>query len=283
LSQESITVRRLAGSELELLRVESLRHSFGKHTHDGVSIGVIDAGVGEFWCRGETHRVPPDSVVLIDPGEVHTGGVARGHDALTYRMVYVPLAVAQEMTAGEWWPFSTPAAIVPSLAATARRLHAAVTGGGSLLECESALSDLLTGAASRFGDRGRRSAHVPDREHRQMEWARDYLHAHAAEDVSLRELAELVDLSPSYVSRVFRAHYGLPPHAYQLQVRLQMAKTRLAVGESISGTAVTLGFVDQAHFTTAFKRSFGITPGRYRRCVSGARPTIEAFPSASRA
>lgn len=278
MSTESVTVRQLAGSSVEILHVESLRQSFGKHSHDAVAIGVIDAGVGEFWCRGATHRVPPDTVVLIDPGEVHTGGVARGHESLTYRMAYVPVEVVYKLAPDGWWPFSTPAALAPRLAAAARRFHEAVSRYASSLECESALCELLSAAATNFGDRARDARATPRVEPSRIECVRDFLHANAAADISVRELASLVQLTPSYVSRLFRRRYGLPPHAYQLQVRLRIAKARLAAGESLSATAIALGFVDQAHFSRAFRQSFGMTPGRYQRCTARGVGSVSAQP-----
>ena len=267
-NDESVTVRRLGGAAVELFRVSSLREPFGKHTHEGLSIGAVDGGVGEFWCRGATHRVPRDHLVLIDPGEVHTGGSARGL-SVAYRMAYVPEDVVSTFVPGGWRSFVSPAVFSPRLAAVARSFHAAVTENRSSLECESLLCDLLVGTATEFGDPARRATPPTRVSGGRMAAVREYLHAHATDDVSLGDLATLVQLAPSYVSRRFRVLYGLPPHAYQVQLRLRMAKARLVAGDSISAIAIALGFVDQAHFTTTFRRSFGITPGRYRRAVRG--------------
>ena len=271
-NDESVTVRRLAGGDVELFRVSSLREPFGRHTHDGVSIGAVDGGVGEFWCRGATHHAPRDHLVLIDPGEVHTGGAA-GSLSVAYRMAYVPVDVVSALVPGGWRSFMSPAVFAPRFATVARAFHAAVTESRSSLECESLLCDLLVGTAAEFGDPTRRAPLVTRVSSGRMATVRDYLHAHATDDVSLSDLAELVQLAPSYVSRRFRILYGLPPHAYQVQLRLRMAKSRLVAGDSISTIAFSLGFVDQAHFTTTFRRSFGITPGRYRRHLQAA-PSI---------
>jgi AraC-like DNA-binding protein len=55
----------------------------------------------------------------------------------------------------------------------------------------------------------------------------------------------------------------MPPHEYQVQVRIMKAKTFLRLGRSISETASLVGFVDQSHFTRHFKRLVGITPGKF--------------------
>jgi AraC-like DNA-binding protein len=64
---------------------------------------------------------------------------------------------------------------------------------------------------------------------------------------------------------VFRQAVGLPPHAYQLQLRLSHARNLLAQGFPISYVAHETGFFDQTHFTKQFKRHVGVTPGTYRK------------------
>jgi AraC-like DNA-binding protein/mannose-6-phosphate isomerase-like protein (cupin superfamily) len=65
-------------------------------------------------------------------------------------------------------------------------------------------------------------------------------------------------------SRMFARHHGMPPHAFWLMARLNHARELLRVGEGIAGIAAEAGFADQSHLGRWFRRSFGITPGRYR-------------------
>ena len=102
--------------------------------------------------------------------------------------------------------------------------------------------------------------------------------------MTLQALAEVAGLSMYRLARMFRAEVGIPPYAYQLQLRVAEAKRLLASGRSISRTALDCGFYDQAHLTYQFKRYVGVTPGAYRRgatsqaiaaaalCRSAARP-----------
>lgn len=105
----------------------------------------------------------------------------------------------------------------------------------------------------------------PDREHSAIKRAKDYLQAHYAEEVSLQVLATVAGLSAFHLARVFRQVIGLPPHAYQTQLRLAYAKTLLAQGLEAGYIAHETGFADQSHFTQQFKRHFLVTPGSYRK------------------
>jgi AraC-like DNA-binding protein len=92
-----------------------------------------------------------------------------------------------------------------------------------------------------------------------------YLQAHYADEVALQELAGVVNLSPFHLSRLFRQVVGVPPHAYQTQLRLAHAKTLLAHGFEASYVAHETGFFDQTHFTRQFQRHYLVTPGSYRK------------------
>jgi AraC-like DNA-binding protein len=90
-------------------------------------------------------------------------------------------------------------------------------------------------------------------------------------DVDLETLARKVGLNRFQALRTFKRRYGLPPHAYQLCVRLGHARSMLSQGGAAADVAARCGFVDQSHFTRLFKRSFGVTPMQYARGCDGHR------------
>ena len=100
---------------------------------------------------------------------------------------------------------------------------------------------------------------------RALNLAREYVAAHFREDVSIEDLSRLCGVSRYHFMRSFRATFGIPPHAYLNQVRLNAARRELAAGRSVSAAAAEAGFYDQSALTKMFKRSFGITPGEYGR------------------
>jgi AraC-like DNA-binding protein len=81
--------------------------------------------------------------------------------------------------------------------------------------------------------------------------------------VSLGTLAAIAGFSPFHLCRVFERVVGVPPHVYQLDVRLTKAAGLLARGKRIVSVAMETGFCDQSHFHRAFKRKFGVTPRQY--------------------
>jgi AraC-like DNA-binding protein len=104
-----------------------------------------------------------------------------------------------------------------------------------------------------------------------------YIQEYLCEDLSLYNLADIVNLSPRHFSTRFREAFGVSPHQYVLRNRLAEAARLLESGsEDIANIALRLGFCSQSHFTSAFRRFYGMTPGRYatekRKYFLGFRP-----------
>jgi AraC family transcriptional regulator len=93
-----------------------------------------------------------------------------------------------------------------------------------------------------------------------------YIEERLAYDIPLATLAELARLSPYHFSRSFKHSFGLPPHRYHANRRIERAKQLLANREpSITKIALDVGFSETSTFSAAFHRLTGQTPSRYRR------------------
>jgi len=96
-----------------------------------------------------------------------------------------------------------------------------------------------------------------------------HIEEHLAEPISLEALARLVGLSACYFCRAFRHSLGMPPQRYQLNQRIERAKTLLAKrSASVTDVSLTVGYNDTSAFCTAFRRITGLTPSAYRRYFS---------------
>jgi AraC-like DNA-binding protein len=92
----------------------------------------------------------------------------------------------------------------------------------------------------------------------------EYLHARPTSNVSLAQLEAVAGLSRYHLVRQFSREFGLPPHAYHLQLRIDEARRLLAAGTPATRVASATGFYDQSHFGRHFLRLVGVTPPRYR-------------------
>ena len=96
-----------------------------------------------------------------------------------------------------------------------------------------------------------------------LDAARAYLRAHVNELVTIAELADMMGLAESHLIRAFHREFGLPPHAYQMRLRLASAGELLSRGLSVSTVAFECGFADQSHLSRNFKAVYGLTPAAW--------------------
>lgn len=84
--------------------------------------------------------------------------------------------------------------------------------------------------------------------------------------LTVGELAAELALSEYHFARMFRASFGLPPHAWILQRRLARAREVLAAGDlALADIAAACGFASASHLANRFRAELGVTPGEYRR------------------
>lgn len=95
--------------------------------------------------------------------------------------------------------------------------------------------------------------------------AKDFIHAHSSEPISLSVVAKAIGYHPSHIARVFRQKNNCSIGTYIRQTRLEnAAKQLLETNKSLAEISASTGFYDQSHFTSAFKLYTGMTPTKYR-------------------
>ncbi len=251
---------------LDLLSASYVRHSFTPHSHDTYVIGIIEAGAEAFEIRGNRHVAPAGSIVLVDPGEVHTGS-AVGDDGWTYRAMYpstglMASAASQALGAPTLPHFPNAVVFDPGLSKEFRYVIHELENGVGGLEGHGLLLNVLGKLISRHGDPSR-SFRALSIENQAINVSVDYIQANCHQPITLTELSNLAGLSPFHFLRVFQKATGLTPHAYCTQARIERAKCMLGEGWPIGHVAAETGFTDQSHLTKWFKRFVGVTPGRY--------------------
>jgi len=93
----------------------------------------------------------------------------------------------------------------------------------------------------------------------------DYIEAHLADDISLRDLAAQAGLSTHHFGEAFKASTETSPHRYLVERRILRAKELLLGAEqSIAEIAISVGFASHSHFTDNFRKLTGTTPSRFR-------------------
>jgi AraC-like DNA-binding protein len=103
-----------------------------------------------------------------------------------------------------------------------------------------------------------------------LQIAKTYLRDHWQDPVSLDDLSAATALSRFTLVHAFTAQEGLPPHTYQLHLRIEHSRELLEKGIPLAKVATDTGFADQSHFARHFQRVLGTTPGEYARAARRA-------------
>lgn len=238
---------------LRFLRARFINHAFVPHSHDYCVIGIVEDGAQRFNHFQQRHITLPGQLIIINPGDVHTGESAVP-EGFHYRALY-PTAALLENVAAQLRhqhiglpSFPEVRVYDPYLHRQLRKLHRDSEQAMSALELEERFVDFLGELIARHAID---SGDVPEyRAARQeIQAVRDYMEAHFATDISLTDLSELVNISPYHLARLFRREMGIPPHRYLENIRIRHAQHLLDEDLAIADVAYATGFSSQSHLS----------------------------------
>jgi AraC-like DNA-binding protein len=115
---------------------------------------------------------------------------------------------------------------------------------------------------------------------RQLCRARDLLREPTEPSPTVADVARAVGMSPFHFIRQFEAVFGVTPHQYRTQARLDAAKALLALGQhSVTDVCMEVGFSSLGSFSALFARRFGEPPSAYRRRMRARVTTPGKLPA----
>lgn len=255
----------LPGTELMAAYDSSRRwHVF----HERYAFGVCCKGAAGVRYRGQDDQVHDGSVVVREPGETHYNTfVAKPAD---FKMLFVEPSVIAEAARelGQRGGFHFPPIAIkndPNLFRLLYRLCASIEAKRGSLEQQS----LFAATVVELARHTERRPEPPEVKNGNPAVARAmaYLRQRYELPVTLGELASVSGLSRFRVVHAFTEEAGLSPHAYQVHIRVERARSLLQRGIAPAVVAATVGFADQSHLTRHFKRVMHVTPTQYARMV----------------
>ena len=96
--------------------------------------------------------------------------------------------------------------------------------------------------------------------------ATDFMKANLHRRIPLAELAEVANLSPSHISRLFKTQTRLSPGEYLSRLRMEKARHLVLVGLlSVKEIMAEVGYKSKSHFVRDFRSSFRLPPSEYRK------------------
>ncbi len=240
--------------------------SFSKHVHDTFSLGAVLAGQGNVFIRNRSYEIGQNDIVVIHPDEIHSCNPRVGSN-WEYLMAHINMdwmkKVLPELASiismpGQLNPVFKNHVILRSFVMCYNCLKGIASGRNE----ESMIVNLL-GLLLRVYNNKKSDAEIGKFTPSCINEVKSYLSQNIDRKVSLQKLSRVVGISPYYLLRVFSQHVGITPHAYLMQIRINLARTLIRQGFPLKEIALETGFFDQSHFTKVFKRSVGVTPKAY--------------------
>ncbi|WP_412459983.1 AraC family transcriptional regulator [Pseudomonas sp. SC11] len=235
--------------------IDGRRVCYEPHSHESFSIGVVTGGRSTYLNGNTLRELTAGATVLMNPGVVHACNPLQG-EPWSYLMLYVDLPWLQAQG------FVLPQATYSDCTALYAHLLQVFT---NVFEQQVSGADVFLKAFFKMlPSYLQMPGEVVRSDHPRLDTAAAFIRAHRLDPLSLDDICLVAGLSRSYLIRAFRHRFGLTPHGYLIDQRVQHARAELRRGRGIAEVALEAGFADQAHLQRAFKQHLAATPGHYR-------------------
>ncbi|MDC0728656.1 AraC family transcriptional regulator [Phytobacter diazotrophicus] len=253
---------------MEILRASCYEHSYPPHFHDEFVIAAFARGAQRTRICRQKGVAAAGTVMVIMPGEVHTGEAVQRDEGWDYCAFYPSQSlindVAETVLKGRGDVNFGTVGMRHDPRIARRMLHAAqvLNASDDPLEKTCVMYQILNILIGNYGERTVKGARQ-DVMRADIRKAIEFLHSCYAQALTVKEIATVAGLSEFYFMRTFQAMTGLSVHQYLTQTRLVRAKGLLSRGISASQVASDVGFFDQSHLIKHFRAHFGTTPGLF--------------------
>lgn len=248
---------------IEIKRCNNSIHSSKAHFHNEVSIGLIESGSSKTKIDGNTYELADKDFLIIPPNISHKCN-PNDFENWNFRMLYINTEWFKSgfNIQGEKIKFNYKK-INQKMFLDIVNLLDKIENSDINLEDESKFLGYISLLIN--SDKLYSNDEISDNTNFNISRIKEYLDENYLKDIKLDDLANIIDVSKYYLIRKFNAHYGLPPHQYITNLRINYAKKLLKSNKDFVSVAVESGFYDQSHFIKFFKNYTGVTPMMYKK------------------
>lgn len=234
--------------------------------HEQYNLCACRTAAADWRYRGDSHHLRDGSCALLQVGEMHAN--THVYKYSDFKVAFFERALvaeaARELGLSPHPSFRMAQSDDPSLFAAVYTFCAAVEEGAEALEQQSRMTMCIHRMLALMEERPVESG---TRAKRAIQLAMEHIRQRLDENVTLDDLVAVSGLSRFHLLRCFAARAGMPPHAYQIRLRVARAMRLLRGGLPVGEVASLVGFADQSHFTRHFRRIWRVTPGQYVRAT----------------
>lgn len=250
------------------------------HNHDFYEVFFLLAGKVVYYIEGKAYNLKPGDIILVNHKELHKPVIEEGSPyeriVVWLNPEYVKslnkgdanLCMCFEETLRKKYNLLRPNAD------HSRNLRQSVSnlekvynrqGYGDAILKSVFITELVVYLNKAFLDTDNDEIELDIEYDEKISSILEYINGNLNGDLSLDTISSRFFLSKFYLVREFRKHAGYTIHGYILQKRLIMAKELLRENRPVTEVCNECGFGNYSNFIRAFKKNFGISPGRFNR------------------
>ncbi len=232
--------------------------NYAKHSHDTLCISIIKKGkIGIEFHNKEIQYLEPNNLVIYNPLQVH---VSKKTNVKSYG--YYALHLYED------WIIK----IFKNIYFEKNVINDKSKYNEFLILCENLQNNNALNKEKRIYDffneivkvHASKISKLKKQNNHFLDLVKEYIEVNISNDITLNDLSNEVGYSKEHIIRLFKKEFGLTPHAFLINKKVNMAKKRLLNDETIATVSSNSGFYDQSHFLRNFKKMFGISPKNYK-------------------
>ncbi len=224
--------------------------------------------------RHDIYNSLSGDLFFFDPSEIHHGRILRQgiHKYIEiliptecfpdFRSYYSLFNDRSELRTNLLSPYPEKRTVILSMA---ERIVSAINTASDEFSLFSDFVELLKICIDLYNDKENNSgfSNMPPT----LNNAIKFIRSDFSENIQVSDIAKVSNCSTSYLSRIFKEYLGKSPYSYLTEYRLFMAEKLLRNGYSVTDVGSMTGFCDSSVFIKCFKKSFGITPFKYKKGI----------------
>ncbi len=240
----------------------------GKHWHSDLEIFALFSGELEFYIDDRKYILEPGKFIILNSNEVHSIVAQKPNDAVVLQF---PVSVLNNYCSEDDYiffyhePNNSDDELMKLLEKTNQVCKE--KNRGYHLEALALFYSVMYLLVSKYqkfeiaGDQLKRNKNL-----KKLSTIITYIKEHYAEELTLENVADHFNYSPTYLSKMFRTYAGITFKNYVEDIRLYYAVNEIRAGKaSLGEVALKYGFANSRVLARVFEKNFGMLPSDYRK------------------